>query len=78
MFFGVARDLAQRVAGKRIRDASGLSFLCQDRTFFVKTNVQFTENQRNSLTGCYKPFYRDLRQSSNVINCLLIGLKYFI
>jgi hypothetical protein len=37
-----------------VTDASGLDFLCQDKTLFLKMEVQSTENQRNSLTagGC--------------------------
>jgi hypothetical protein len=41
------RACSQRFACKRIRDSSELSSLCQDKTFFVKKDIQFTENQRN-------------------------------
>jgi hypothetical protein len=37
------RACSQRVACKRIRGSSGLSFLCQDKTFFVKKEVQLTK-----------------------------------
>jgi hypothetical protein len=47
----VSKNSRQRVAGKQIRNASRLNFLFKDRNFFVKTQSQFTENQRNSLTG---------------------------
>ena len=42
-----ARQIAANVSPvKRIRNASELGILCQDRIFFVKKNVQLTEDQR--------------------------------
>jgi len=36
---------------KRGCDSSGLSFLCQDITFFVKTKFPVTENQQSRLAA---------------------------
>jgi hypothetical protein len=40
------RACSQRFACKRNRGASELSFLCQDKTLFVKMKIQTTDNQR--------------------------------
>jgi len=48
------RQIAANVSPvKRIRDASGLGILCQEKTFFVKEQFPATENQHNELTGCW-------------------------
>jgi len=36
---------------KRGCDSSGLSFLCQDKTFFVKTKFPVTKNQQSRLAA---------------------------
>ena len=41
---------------KRGCDSSGLSFLCQDKTFFVKTKFPVTENQQSRLAAVMQRF----------------------
>ncbi|SDK61465.1 hypothetical protein SAMN04487935_3774 [Flavobacterium noncentrifugens] len=49
---------------KRGCDSSGLSFLCQDKTFFVKTKFPVTKNQQSSLAAVSGGFYFEFKTSS--------------
>ncbi|WP_217639584.1 hypothetical protein, partial [Flavobacterium noncentrifugens] len=55
-FMTIFSDMLPNVSRlKRGCDSSGLSFLCQDKTFFVKTKFPVTENQQSRLAAVVCP-----------------------